>query len=86
MKTEMKMFAIYDRIAEESSAPFLARTEGVAVRIYLDAIKSQAPSAIQDYWLYSLGVYDTETMELTPKEKASRVKPSEGLEMEAVNE
>jgi len=77
----MKLYVIMDRVAEESTPPFMARTDGVAVRFYLgemEKIKAHLP----DYWLYKIGSYNTETMALLPLSSPIRVKVSEGLDME----
>lgn len=72
-----RLYVIYDRVAEESSPPFMARTDGVAVRMYLQSIQ-QNKLDIQDYWLYKIGCFNCEDMTLIAKDKPLRVKVSDG--------
>lgn len=73
----MKLYTIYDRVAEEAAPPFVARTDGVAVRNYLYAIENSKLD-IQDYWLYEVGGWNPEEMLITPISKPLRVKVSQG--------
>ena len=71
------VFTVYDRVAEEASPPFIARNKAAAIRMYLNSIKGLAPS---DYWLYRIGAFNLDTMELTAVYKPERVMISEGEE------
>jgi hypothetical protein len=73
------LYVIYDRIAEESCPPFMARTNGVAVRYYLSSMKDMP---INDYWLYRIGVYGTDDMYLHALDKPERVKISDSEDVE----
>lgn len=54
------MYTIKDTVAKEAAPPFFAVNDGVAMRQFKAMIKgSEAPG---DFELYSLGVFDTETM------------------------
>ena len=55
----LRVYSIKDEVAEEFSAPQLAKTDGVAVRMFQQAI-SKAPYP-QDYSLWRIGSFDTET-------------------------
>jgi hypothetical protein len=75
------LYVIYDRVAEESAPPFMARTDGVAVRIYVSAVKSPEFN-ITDFWLYKVGTYNPDDMLINAYEKAVRVKVSDGQDTE----
>jgi hypothetical protein len=77
----MGLYSVQDRVAEEFSPPFSARTNGVAVRIYLSMLKDQH---VTDYWLYKLGSYDVDTGYMIGNDRPERVKVSDGInELEA---
>jgi hypothetical protein len=60
MENQMQVYTIYDRVAEESSTPFLAINDGVAKRNFMNTIKSV--SEVNDFQLVHLGRYNTHTM------------------------
>ena len=71
-KSQACLYTIYDRIAEESSPPFLARTDGVAIRHYLAAMQNKDITP-DDFWLYKIGGYDTADMRLQALTQPMRV-------------
>ena len=73
------LYVLYDRIAEESSSPFMHRTDGMAVKMYVKML-TESKESFQEYWLYKLGTYDTVEMVLCAYDKPKRVKVSEGQE------
>jgi len=73
------IYVVYDRIAEESSPPMMHRTDGLAVKLYVQMLQ-QSGEKLTDYWLYKLGTYDTLDMVLYAYEKPARVKVSDGVE------
>ena len=58
----LKMYSIFDRVAEEGSPPFVARTDGVAIRHFMHNL-SKNPN-IDDYSLHCVAYYDPETMKI----------------------
>lgn len=82
----MRLYCIYDTVAEEASAPFIARTDGQAVRIFLYAMEKDKAYA-QDYKLYKIGGWNSENMAITGISKPEIVKISDGIdELEATDE
>jgi hypothetical protein len=71
------LYTIYDRIAEESAPPFYARTNGVAVRHYLAAVKNLNCT---DFWLYRVATYGLDDMMVYGLEKPERIKVSDGVD------
>lgn len=61
----MKIYAIYDKIAEESGPLFQAKNDLIAVRNTKNMLMQNGVTVPDDYILYHLGEYDTESMELT---------------------
>lgn len=58
------MYTIFDRVAEEAMPPFTAKTDGLAIRIFLDVL-SKSPHPKNDFLLYRIGEWDPETHTLT---------------------
>ena len=58
------IYTINDAVAEDSGPIFQAKNNGVAIRQYSDLIKSVDKRLINDYSLWCLGTYDSESMEL----------------------
>lgn len=59
--SESGLYCIYDRVAEEAAPPFVARTDGVAIRQFMAAL-SQAPVSKDEFRLYKIGVWNPSTM------------------------
>lgn len=58
------LYVIYDKTAQESSAIFQAKNDGIANRSYRNLIESVPGYQRSDYRLYCLGTYDSSNMEL----------------------
>lgn len=56
----MKVYCIYDRVAQEGGPLFCAKNEAVAVRNYNNLLSSSNVDNVSDYSLYCLGEYDSE--------------------------
>lgn len=63
----MKLYTIYDVIAEECAPIFQAKTHGVARRKIVDLAKKEAINP-KEYQLLYLGTFDSEKTELKPVE------------------
>lgn len=61
----MKVYTIYDKVAEESGPVFCAVNDGVALRNFKAMLQQQNVS-IYEYKLYCLGSYDAKTMIIMP--------------------
>lgn len=58
----MRLYAIYDRAAEESGPLFEAKNDSVAIRSYTQLLDRVAPHDRDAYRLYCVGTYDRDTM------------------------
>lgn len=59
------MYTILDRVAEEAMPPFTAKTDGLAIRIFLDVLSRSPHHPKNDFALYRVGEWDPETLNLT---------------------
>lgn len=67
----MMLYSMYDRVALESSQPFVAKNDGIALRIFTVSLRdSPAPG---DFRLYCLGDWSPEHMKITPLEAPREV-------------
>lgn len=57
-----RVYAIFDRVAEEFGPPVCAVNDGVAIRMYRQSIKDAGPQ--DDYRLYYIGDFDTSSGKL----------------------
>lgn len=62
----MKLYVIFDSVAEKCSPVFEAVNNGVAVRHVRDMMKGMTVDVLGDYVLWNVGVIDTKTMVITP--------------------
>lgn len=62
----MKLYVIFDEIAEKCSPVFEAVNDAVAVRHVRDMIKSMSVHVLEDYILMCVGEIDQKTMKITP--------------------
>lgn len=76
------LYTIYDRVAEEGSPPFCARTDGVAIRQFMQAIQ-QSPFNKDDFLLYRLGSFNPVSLELEALDKIEQVVISINKEVES---
>lgn len=58
----MRLYAIYDRAAEESGPLFEAKNDSVAIRSYSQLLDRVAPHDRDAYRLYCVGTCDRDTM------------------------
>ncbi|GHT17373.1 hypothetical protein AGMMS4956_20840 [Bacteroidia bacterium] len=62
-----RVYVSYDVIAQEGSSPFIAKTDGLAVRLFKQA-QSRIDTELvdpRDFQLYCIGKYDSERMIIT---------------------
>nr|QJB20320.1 MAG: nonstructural protein [Microvirus sp.] len=64
----MRLYCVLDRVAEESSPPFAAVNDGVAIREYRALLQQVAHVDKEAYRLYWVGECDTETMAVTGRD------------------
>lgn len=61
----MKLYALYDRVAEESGPIAEAKNDGVALRMYQHMLASkQLPP--DDYQLICVGEWNRDTLDISP--------------------
>lgn len=78
---KIRLYAVYDRIAEESGPIFEAKNDGIAKRNYDAFIQSQVQKdelglfEPTDFQCLFLGDYDKTTCTLTPAETTTEVIP-----------
>ena len=60
----MKVYTVRDKVADEYAPPFLARTDGAAVRMFTEITKGQKIAYIDDLELYRVGYFDISTGKL----------------------
>ena len=51
------LYVVYDKVAEEGSAPFVAKNRGIAKRQYLQLLASVPETIVGDYQLLWVGDY-----------------------------
>lgn len=64
----MRLYCIYDRVAEEAGPVMQCPNDGVALRAYRQALQQVSQVDKDAYWLYYVGDIDTHKMVLTPVE------------------
>ncbi|QCS36912.1 nonstructural protein [Tortoise microvirus 24] len=62
------LYTIYDRVAEEGFPPFVARTDGVAIRQFMASLaKIENPGFNPDeFVLYRVGTWNSRSMVIEP--------------------
>lgn len=58
---EIRLYSIYDRLAEEYGPLFMQLNDEVARRQYYASLAKMDDTLVDDYALYYLGEYDTST-------------------------
>lgn len=71
----MRIYTIYDRVAEEAGPIFEAKHDAIAHRQFQQLIHQESVINQGDYALYCLGSFDHEKVLVTAKEKARKVLP-----------
>ena len=62
----MKLYVIFDEVAEKGSPVFEAVNDAVAIRHVRDMIKNMSEDVLGDYVLRCVGEIDEKTMKITP--------------------
>ena len=62
----MKLYVIFDEVAEKGSPVFEAVNDQVAIRHIRDMIKDMSLHVLSDYVLRCVGEIDEKTMKITP--------------------
>lgn len=75
------LYTVLDKIADESGPIFCAKNDAVANRSFNSMLKDIAPNDRDSYVLYTMGTFDTDTMELE-KFKAREVMASLNMYVE----
>lgn len=70
---KMRVYAIYDRVAEEGGPIFSAVNDGVAIREFRALIQQCSPVDRDAYKLYLLGVYDSDKVMVFPEDRPVEV-------------
>lgn len=69
---QFNLYCIYDTVAKQASAPFIAKSDEVALRQLRRVVQSEQGD-ISEYWLYHLGQYDPEECVVVALEHSERV-------------
>lgn len=56
----MRLYTVYDRVAQEGCAPFVAKNDDVAARQFRHLMQHEHVENVSDYCLYYLGDFDSE--------------------------
>lgn len=67
---DVYLYTVYDRVAEEGFPPFVARTDGVAIRQFMASMtKMENPGFDPDeFLLYRVGKWNSRSMEIDAME------------------
>lgn len=68
-----ELYVVYDIMALEAGPIFSAKNERVAMRNYVGFIKTHPEIATQEYKLYKIATFDTESMEVKSEHKEVNV-------------
>lgn len=69
----MRLYTVYDRVAEQAGPVYCAVNDGVALRMYRALLQEERVADQDAYWLYALGDYDMSSMVIVPMTPPSRV-------------
>ena len=81
----MKMYSIFDRTAQAYQKPFYALNDGMAVRLFSQAVNDKQSDFFnnpEDYILYHIGAFDEGTGELYAQETPVKVMYAQELKEE----
>lgn len=53
------LYSILDTVAEEFSAPYVAKNDGIAIRMYHQTLSKVDPNLKPEFKLYKLGSWDS---------------------------
>ena len=62
MENKIRLYTIYDMVAEDSCQPFAAVNDGVAARSLKKLLEDVPPVDREEYHLYFIGYWDPKTM------------------------
>lgn len=71
-----KLFTTYDVKSEQFGQPFVMTTKAIAIRSFTEACiapDSEFAKYPEDYYLYCIGEYDSETGTITQKDKPEKI-------------
>lgn len=78
---ESGLYTIYDRVADEAMPPFVSRTDGLAIRLFVQAM-ANCPNPKDDYLLYHVGFWNAAEMSvIAEKPRQVIITPNEGVEV-----
>lgn len=69
----MRLYTVYDRVAEQAGPVYCAVNDGVALRMYRALLQGEHVVDPDVYWLYALGDYDVSSMVIVPISPPARV-------------
>lgn len=72
----MSLYSVYDRVAEEYSAPNMAKNDGTAFRQFMELMTKVPEYSKEEYWLMKVGEFDSETGQLVAVDKPIRIERS----------
>lgn len=78
----MRIYSVYDRVAQEYSAPNVCVNDGVAYRQFQGLMAKVPPYSQADYILVRLGEMDMSSGLITPLECAVQVETLDGADKE----
>lgn len=81
----MRLYVIFDRLAEESEVTFEAKTDAVAVRQFSYLMSQRRAGSADEFWLFFVGSIDTRSMVLSPS-GPTRIEVGSHEELEGTSE
>jgi hypothetical protein len=57
----MKLYSIYDKVANEYAQPFMVKNDAVATRVFAQAMSQGTPKNPNEYQLYRIANFDIES-------------------------
>jgi hypothetical protein len=78
------LYTVYDSVAEECAPPFIAKTDGLAQRLFVNGFRqaNRPDIKIEEHSLYRIGSFDNETMKLVPLEQSIKISVTALLDVE----
>lgn len=71
--TDIKLYVMYDRVAEKASVPTPSENDATAARDFSRAIADHPPEIQLDFQLLYVGRFDTRTSTLKPENPPSLI-------------
>ena len=82
----MRLYTVYDRVAECAGPIMMAANDGVALRMFRGVLQQVAPVDSDSYWLYYIGDYTEDDMVIVPVKPSRIVFPDMQLKFKEVAE